>query len=151
MGVLTDEEVNQCRACFDNLDKDGSGVIDRWEMRKALEAMGRAPTEEQLQQLLGELTINPDGGIAFADFVRAIEHQKVEDHLSDAGATSDLAQAFIACGGARDGTGAVSIERVAALLESFGIKIRVQAQAEQLRPEHPGHLNFSEFAVLLNS
>lgn len=150
MGLVTKEEVRQCRASFDEMDKDGRGELDRWEMRKALESIGRCPTDEQLQVLLAELGINPDAGITFEDFVRTLELQKLGDHMGDEEVTTDLLQAFVACGGARDGTGGVSIQRVADLLDSFGIKIRVHADAEQLRPERKGMLNFNEFAVLLN-
>lgn len=46
--VLTQEEIDACRHAFLEFDKDRSGTIDVWELRQVLEAMGQAPTEEEL-------------------------------------------------------------------------------------------------------
>jgi len=49
--VLTQEEIDGCREAFLAFDKDRSGTIDVWELRQVLEAMGQAPTEEELFQV----------------------------------------------------------------------------------------------------
>ena len=46
--VLSQEEINGCRQAFLAFDKDRSGTIDVWELRQVLEAMGQAPTEDEL-------------------------------------------------------------------------------------------------------
>ena len=51
--VLTQEEIDGCREAFLAFDKDRSGTIDVWELRQVLEAMGQAPTEEELFQVCG--------------------------------------------------------------------------------------------------
>ena len=49
--VLTQEEIDACREAFLAFDKDRSGTIDVWELRQVLEAMGQAPTEDELFQV----------------------------------------------------------------------------------------------------
>ena len=49
--VLTQEEIDTCRHTFLAFDKDRSGTIDVWELRQVLEAMGQAPTEDELFQV----------------------------------------------------------------------------------------------------
>jgi len=49
--VLTQEEIDSCRHAFLAFDKDRSGTIDVWELRQVLEAMGQAPTEDELFQV----------------------------------------------------------------------------------------------------
>ena len=46
--MLSQEEIDGCRESFLAFDKDRSGTIDVWELRQVLEAMGQAPTEEEL-------------------------------------------------------------------------------------------------------
>jgi EF hand domain-containing protein len=36
---LTSDEIEKCRAAFQRFDKDGSGSIDMWELRSALQGM----------------------------------------------------------------------------------------------------------------
>jgi len=49
--VLRQEEIDSCREAFLAFDKDRSGTIDVWELRQVLEAMGQAPSEDELFQV----------------------------------------------------------------------------------------------------
>ena len=49
--VLSQEEIDSCREAFLAFDKDRSGTIDVWELRQVLEAMGQAPSEDELFQV----------------------------------------------------------------------------------------------------
>lgn len=49
--VLSQEDIDGCREAFLAFDKDRSGTIDVWELRQVLEAMGQAPTEDELFQV----------------------------------------------------------------------------------------------------
>lgn len=55
--VLSQEEIDGCREAFLAFDKDRSGSIDVWELRQVLEAMGQKPTEEELFQMISEVTL----------------------------------------------------------------------------------------------
>ena len=51
-------------------------IIDVWELRQVLEAMGQKPTEEELFQMISEVDENMSGSIDFAEFLKVIENQK---------------------------------------------------------------------------
>ena len=51
-------------------------ILDVWELRQVLEAMGQKPTEEELFQMISEVDENMSGSIDFAEFLKVIENQK---------------------------------------------------------------------------
>jgi calmodulin len=55
--ILSQEDIDRCREAFLAFDKDRSGTIDVWELRQVLEAMGQAPTEDELFQVRSWLFI----------------------------------------------------------------------------------------------
>mmetsp|Transcript_9384 Transcript_9384/g.20328 ORF Transcript_9384/g.20328 Transcript_9384/m.20328 type:complete len:87 (+) Transcript_9384:260-520(+) len=75
--VLSQEDIDGCRQAFLAFDKDRSGTIDVWELRQVLEAMGQAPTEDELFQMISEVGDNMFGSIDFGEFLKVIESQKI--------------------------------------------------------------------------
>ena len=55
------------REAFLAFDKDRSGTIDVWELRQVLEAMGQAPTEDELFTMISEVDENMSGSIDFGE------------------------------------------------------------------------------------
>jgi calmodulin len=64
---LSQEDIDNCREAFIAFDKDRSGTIDVWELRQVLEAMGQAPTEDELFQVISEVDENMSGSIDFGE------------------------------------------------------------------------------------
>ena len=58
-------------------DKDRSGTIDVWELRQVLEAMGQAPTEDELFQMISEVDDNMSGSIDFGEFLKVVDSVKM--------------------------------------------------------------------------
>lgn len=63
--VLSQDEIDSCREAFSAFDKDRSGTIDVWELRQVLEAMGQAPTEDELFQVSKTLDHIDDFALSF--------------------------------------------------------------------------------------
>ncbi|KAK7092120.1 uncharacterized protein [Littorina saxatilis] len=56
------------RDAFKQLDRDGSGFVDYEELRLALAEKGEEPiSDEQFQRIIGELDVNQDGKIDYAE------------------------------------------------------------------------------------
>lgn len=106
--VLTQEEIDACRAAFMAMDQDRSGTIDVWQLRQVLESLGQRPTEEELFQMISEVDTAMSGAIDFYDLLRVVEAQQARaEGFDDEG---DMVDAFVACGGRADKTGHVRRE-----------------------------------------
>ena len=82
MMILNEEQISKCKSIFSQFDKDGTGRIDRFELRVVLERnsqleMGQKPTEEELFSMINEVDENNTGKIEFYEFLKVFEkHQR---------------------------------------------------------------------------
>ena len=61
---------NALRATFNEFDKDGSGKIDRKELKAALEKLQVVATDKQVQAMIKSVDTNQDGEVDFTEFVQ---------------------------------------------------------------------------------
>merc|ERR1719498_824061 len=147
--VLNQVEIDECRKAFQMFDKDQSGTIDVWELKSVLEGMGQNPTEEELFQMISEVDENMSGSIDFTEFISLIEAQKDKSMASDTEA--DMLDAFVACGGRRDGTGCVKRDTLVKIIkEDFGLAIDFESLINKIDTDGSGDIEFDEFKVLLS-
>jgi len=146
--VLNEEFIQKCREAFNTFDQDGSGTIDTQEMKLLLEAIGEAPTEEELFRFMADVDEDGTGEIEFAEFLRAFEKQRggaqeLEDEL-------DTLDAFVALGGCADKTGYIDKDQLTDVVKKFELSIKIDRLTEELDKDHDGKLNFQEFAALFS-
>lgn len=123
--VLSQEDIDGCRQAFLAFDKDRSGTIDVWELRQVLEAMGQAPTEDELFQMISEVDDNMSGSIDFGEFLKVVETQKNRSENQDD--ENDMVDAFVACGGRPDKGGNVKRETLIRIIKhDFGLTIDIE-------------------------
>ena len=60
---LTQDEIEACREAFQSFDR-GAGVIDVWDLRQVLEAMGQTPTDEELFQMVSDVDESKTGSLS---------------------------------------------------------------------------------------
>lgn len=148
--VLTQEEIDGCREAFLAFDKDRSGTIDVWELRQVLEAMGQAPTEEELFQMISEVDDNMSGSIDFGEFLKVVEAQKQRAENFDD--ENDMIDAFVACGGTTDKRGHVKRETLVKIIkQDFGLTIDIEELINKIDTDGSGEIEFEEFKILLSS
>lgn len=56
------------RPTFAVFDSDGSGSIDRKELKRLMKKLGQALTEAELDAMMDEVDTNGDGEISFEEF-----------------------------------------------------------------------------------
>ena len=123
--MLSQEDIDRCRQAFMAFDKDRSGTIDVWELRQVLEAMGQAPTEDELFQMISEVDDNMSGSIDFGEFLKVVETQKNRSENQDD--ENDMVDAFVACGGRPDKGGNVKRETLIRIIKhDFGLTIDIE-------------------------
>jgi len=96
--------------------------IDASELKATLNAMGQNPTEEEIFQMISQVDDDNSGEIEFAEFLKVIENQKAS--AAKANDETDTIEAFVALGGQTDKTGAISVEKLRAV-----VKVRASARA----------------------
>eukprot|EP00928_Gymnodinium_smaydae_P089274 TRINITY_DN73263_c0_g1_i1.p1 TRINITY_DN73263_c0_g1~~TRINITY_DN73263_c0_g1_i1.p1 ORF type:complete len:149 (-),score=64.18 TRINITY_DN73263_c0_g1_i1:156-602(-) len=145
--VLDEGFIQKCREAFNTFDTDGSGTIDTEEMKLLLEAIGEAPTEEELFRFMADVDEDGTGEIEFAEFLQAFEKQRggaqvIEDEL-------DTIDAFVALGGNEDKSGFIDTQRLIHVVkDEFGMTIKIERLIEELDKDRDQKLNYSEFAAL---
>ena len=68
MGESGDDAEKHLRDVFDMFDADGSGCIDRNEMRALMKKLAQDLTEEEITQIMEEVDQDGDGEISFDEF-----------------------------------------------------------------------------------
>eukprot|EP00931_Biecheleriopsis_adriatica_P103869 TRINITY_DN78659_c0_g1_i1.p2 TRINITY_DN78659_c0_g1~~TRINITY_DN78659_c0_g1_i1.p2 ORF type:complete len:149 (+),score=58.65 TRINITY_DN78659_c0_g1_i1:88-534(+) len=145
--VLDEQFIQKCREAFNTFDQDGSGTIDTQEMKLLLEAIGEAPSEEELFRFMADVDEDGTGEIEFAEFLQAFEKQRggtqeLEEEL-------DTIDAFTALGGEKDKSGHIDTARLLQVVkEEFGMTIKIERLIEELDKDKDGKLDFKEFAAL---
>lgn len=69
MSNPSDEEIKQV---FDEFDADGSGNIDKKEIRSVCEKLGVEVSDADIEDLIKSADDNGDGKISFAEFKKAV-------------------------------------------------------------------------------
>lgn len=146
--VLSQEDIDGCRQAFLAFDKDRSGTIDVWELRQVLEAMGQAPTEDELFQMISEVDDNMSGSIDFGEFLKVVESQKNRaENLDD---ENDMIDAFVACGGQPDKSGCVKRDTMIKIIKhDFGLTIDIEELINKIDTDGSGEIEFDEFSLML--
>lgn len=70
---ITDEELEVYRVVFENIDKDGTGLIDLEELTNNLDVMGVQVTPKELRKLVNHVD-RESNGIDFDEFLDLIQH-----------------------------------------------------------------------------
>lgn len=123
--VLSQEEIDACRAAFIIFDTAKTGTLDVASLREVLEHLGQKPTEEELFQMIADVDEGMNGSIDFGQILRIIELQKVRALAFDD--DGDMVDAFVACGGRADKKGHVKREKLVHIIKKdFGLMIDIE-------------------------
>ena len=68
MGESGDDAERNLYDVFKTFDADGSGFIDRHEMRSLMKKLAQDLTEEEITQIMDEVDQDDDGEISFEEF-----------------------------------------------------------------------------------
>jgi len=71
---LQDDEINELKADFDEMDADKSGSVDVAEAKASLtkERNGKAPTDDEVQAMMAQFDQNGDAKVTFAEYAAVL-------------------------------------------------------------------------------
>ena len=75
---LDEDQINEYKEAFQIFDKDGSGSIDVYELRRVFRSLGKNLTRQEVQDLFDEVDTDGSGGIEFEEFLQLMAKQTVE-------------------------------------------------------------------------
>ncbi|XP_057303514.1 uncharacterized protein LOC130640922 [Hydractinia symbiolongicarpus] len=70
---FTDKELRDLRRAFEEADEDGSGNIDKKEMKRMLKKMGNYPGDKEFEVLFKETDTDGSGEIDYDEFIAMIK------------------------------------------------------------------------------
>jgi len=86
---LTEEQIREFRAVFDEFDKDGGGTIDKIELGVAMRSLGQNPTNMELMDMIAAVDADNSGTIDFPEFLEMMVNK-----MGDSDTKEDLVEAF---------------------------------------------------------
>eukprot|EP00762_Andalucia_godoyi_P002377 ANDGO_02803.mRNA.1 Dynein 18 kDa light chain len=144
---LSQEEIEAASAIFSEYDADHSGVIDAWELKRALTRLGQAPSEDEVFALLSEADTTGDAKIDFGEFLRVISMHKTthnQETLED-----EIFEAYLSLGGTPDKKGFVDKQTVVETIRKFGLLIDVEGLFNEIDVDNNRKVDYAEFAQFL--
>ncbi|GAB5037680.1 dynein light chain [Nannochloropsis oceanica] len=147
--VLTQEEIDACRAAFQAFDADNTGTLDVAALRGVLGFLGQKPTEDELFMMIAEVDEEMSGMLDFGELLRVIEVQKMKALAFDD--EGDMVDAFVACGGRADKLGHVKRETLVRIIKKdFGLMIDIEELINKVDTDGSGEIEYQEFKMLLS-
>ncbi|KAK9809046.1 hypothetical protein WJX72_008371 [[Myrmecia] bisecta] len=147
MTTLSAHELEMCRKAFAGFDTDNSGTIDAKELKLVLQALGQAPSDEELFVMISQVDEDRSGEIEFPEFLKVVEKQKKD--AAQQNDETDTVEAFVALGGNHDKTGTVSVDTLRRTVKEFELTIDLDAMLKELDKDSSGTIDFGEFKKLL--
>ncbi|EGB12764.1 hypothetical protein AURANDRAFT_16285, partial [Aureococcus anophagefferens] len=144
------DELAAYRALFDEIDADGSGGIDRSELRKSMrKKFGMKLPEERIDEVFDAVDEDGNGELDFDEFVGAMV--KFKPSLDESGkSTLKSGDAF----GTMDdkGKGAVNASQFFDLIKFIGVETNIKTVRKLMREadaDGNGELDFDEFLEMI--
>ncbi|XP_066915977.1 uncharacterized protein [Clytia hemisphaerica] len=81
---LNDEQIQEYKEAFLEVDKDNNGKISTRELKNLLRSLGCNPTDLEIQEIINEVDANGNGTIDFPEFINLMKKmtKPSEDHAS---------------------------------------------------------------------
>ena len=142
---LSKDKVNEIREIFHFFDKNGSGSISTKEMGNLYRALGLAPTDPEINDIIAQVDTDDSGSIEFNEFLIIFEYFQIkpitEDQLKSAFKLFD-----------KDSNGLLSVEELVDIMKIAGEEMSIP-DAEMIIKEfdvdNNNAINYNEFARMI--
>jgi calmodulin len=116
---LTEEQIAEYKEAFSLFDKSGDGTITTKDLGTVIRALGKNPTEAELQDIINEVDPNGDGTVDFPAFLTIMARK-----MKDTDTEEDIIEAFRVFD--KDGSGVISAAELRHVMTNLGEKLTVR-------------------------
>jgi len=144
----------QIKAVFDRFDKDGSGHIDRYELRAMLEELGKDPSDKDVEKMLADGDNDGNNLIDWQEFAGMMGHDvalPVSSEDEDAAVLAEVFKVFDL-----DGSGFIDRTELKAMMASLETKTfrappeeEVDAMLNDADQNRDGKIDYQEFCKVM--
>jgi len=144
---LSEEKIAEFRAAFELFDKDKDGTITTNELGTIMRNMGHNPTEDELNNMVGEIDLDGNGTLDFNEFlglmVIKMRDSKEGDELMEAFKVFD-----------RDGNGYITSLELRLIMHNLGEEIaedEVDLMIREADIDNDGQIDYEEFVKMIKT
>lgn len=145
MEELSNEEQELIRDAFRIMDRENEGAITSKELAVVIRALGRQPTDNEVQSIINEVDSDGNGSIEGPEFcdviLRKLRDTNVEEELREAFRVFD-----------KENQGYLSTTELKNVYTALGVKIGDDELEEMIREhdvDQDNHLNYEEFVNMM--
>lgn len=145
VNMLTDFQIEEFREAFRVFDVDGSGNIDKEELKKLMLSVGQTPGEEELDEMVRIADADGSGEVDFYEFVALMAHKMADPSNDDA-----VSQAFDLFD--RDGDHLLDVSELRCLMMNVGEPATwgdIQTLINEVDVNQDGVINVQEFTKMV--
>ncbi len=143
---LSKEEVEEATKVFNTFDRHNLGRVKLFKLSKMLEAVGIEIAGPELAACRTSIDDEGTRQIRMDQFLDLLRLHKSNRLRSE----SDMLGAFVACGGAADGSGEVNTETMSSLIEEFGLNVDLSFIKNSIAVDPNGNVSYDKFQTLLD-
>ncbi|KAJ2449340.1 hypothetical protein EV183_004949 [Coemansia sp. RSA 2336] len=100
---LTSEQIEELREAFELFDKNGDGTISATELSQVMKQMNQNPTQQEINDMIGEVDEDGNGTIEFDEFVTMMTRHRNSAKITDEQLQAAFARVDVKNQGAIDG------------------------------------------------
>ncbi|XP_077247692.1 calmodulin-like [Tasmannia lanceolata] len=145
--ILTEEQISEFQEAFCLFDKDGDGCITIEELATFIGSLGQNPTEEELQEMIGEMDLDGNGTIEFGEFLKLMARK-----MKETDAEEELKEAFKVFD--KDQNGFISANELRHVMINLGERLtdeEVQQMIREADLDGDGQVNYEEFVRMMTA
>mmetsp|Transcript_16304 Transcript_16304/g.19541 ORF Transcript_16304/g.19541 Transcript_16304/m.19541 type:complete len:168 (+) Transcript_16304:42-545(+) len=142
---LTAEQKQEIREAFDLFDTDGSGSIDKNELKVAMRALGFEPKKEEIAKMIQDIDKDNSGEIDFPEFLEMMTAK-----MGERDSKTEILKAFRLFDD--DETGYITLENLRRVAKEIGENMtdkELQEMIEEADRTNDGKVSEDEFLRIM--
>lgn len=147
MPPLTEAQISEYKEAFGLFDRDGDGCITASELGTVIRALGKSPTQAEINAIIKEVDPDSRGIINLPEFLsvmaRDLKNYNSEQDLRNAWKVFD-----------REGKGVLTAAELRHILSSIGEKLSKEELDDLMKeadPDAKGKVQYEEFVRMMTS